>query len=368
MLDLILEQQNECMKKYNYSFCKLLRDKRKELGYTQADIGRLVGTCHSTISHWEREVYGPTAEKTGKLSDVLGVHQFVLADVITSKMQGGQRDIALSKFIRFMAYAIGNYFYNCEELLGISPEFNLKAFTRMKEFCTSYFGLTIAEFEDLFDHDFYAPVLTTQRLFECYTQALTSGTEELRQHSEKGFKRIFREIPERSEFDTLKYQMETIQEKSVRSLPALIKKYVETNNISHTDFAERVGTTRCVLSLWYNKRCFPEPAMCLEISRVLGLHPIILATMKAEIFSSKSVLYLCNVASYAAGTTTRDIIRMQDKLVNLCQDYSASNKLLSNVFGLSESEVQAVRSNKRVSLELLYKAYKSVYTYLEGRS
>jgi transcriptional regulator with XRE-family HTH domain len=56
-----------------YSFGQALAAARRKKGYTQEELGKLVGTSKRVISYFEREAKNPTIETINKLADVLGV-------------------------------------------------------------------------------------------------------------------------------------------------------------------------------------------------------------------------------------------------------------------------------------------------------
>jgi len=56
-----------------YPFGKALATQRRKKGYTQEELGQIVGTSKRVISHLEREVKNPPADTLKKLSKALKV-------------------------------------------------------------------------------------------------------------------------------------------------------------------------------------------------------------------------------------------------------------------------------------------------------
>ena len=54
-------------------FCQRLKDRRKRKELTQTELGKLVFSCHSTVSEWEQGKSLPKLDTINRLCDVLGV-------------------------------------------------------------------------------------------------------------------------------------------------------------------------------------------------------------------------------------------------------------------------------------------------------
>lgn len=52
---------------------EMIREKRKELGMTQSDLAKIIGTDPATISRWETGSREPTIAAYEKIMKVLGV-------------------------------------------------------------------------------------------------------------------------------------------------------------------------------------------------------------------------------------------------------------------------------------------------------
>ena len=55
------------------NICKLILEKRKELGLTQAELGTMLGISGKAVSKWERGLSKPCDEHLAKLVDLLGL-------------------------------------------------------------------------------------------------------------------------------------------------------------------------------------------------------------------------------------------------------------------------------------------------------
>lgn len=53
------------------TFARRLKERRKELGLTQKDVGKRAGVTHATISQWEKEGSSPSGENLFALSKAL---------------------------------------------------------------------------------------------------------------------------------------------------------------------------------------------------------------------------------------------------------------------------------------------------------
>ena len=54
-------------------FPKRLKELRKEKGYTQNELGKLVNVSHQAVGSWERGTRQPSYEIASKLADLFGV-------------------------------------------------------------------------------------------------------------------------------------------------------------------------------------------------------------------------------------------------------------------------------------------------------
>lgn len=52
---------------------EMIREKRKELGMTQSDLAKIIGTDPATISRWETGNREPTIAAYEKIMKVLGI-------------------------------------------------------------------------------------------------------------------------------------------------------------------------------------------------------------------------------------------------------------------------------------------------------
>ena len=52
---------------------EMIREKRKEMGMTQSDLAKIIGTDPATISRWETGSREPTMAAYEKIMKVLGV-------------------------------------------------------------------------------------------------------------------------------------------------------------------------------------------------------------------------------------------------------------------------------------------------------
>lgn len=52
---------------------EMIREKRKEMGMTQSDLAKIIGTDPATISRWETGSREPTIAAYEKIMKVLGV-------------------------------------------------------------------------------------------------------------------------------------------------------------------------------------------------------------------------------------------------------------------------------------------------------
>ena len=55
------------------NICKLIMEKRKELGLTQSELGAMLGISGKAVSKWERGLSKPCDEHLAKLVDLLGL-------------------------------------------------------------------------------------------------------------------------------------------------------------------------------------------------------------------------------------------------------------------------------------------------------
>lgn len=55
------------------NICKLILEKRKELGLTQSELGAMLGISGKAVSKWERGLSKPCDEHLAKLVDLLGL-------------------------------------------------------------------------------------------------------------------------------------------------------------------------------------------------------------------------------------------------------------------------------------------------------
>lgn len=53
------------------TFAQRLKERRKELGLTQKDVGKRAGVTHASISQWEKEGSAPSSENLFALSKAL---------------------------------------------------------------------------------------------------------------------------------------------------------------------------------------------------------------------------------------------------------------------------------------------------------
>ena len=70
-----------------------IKDLRKEKGYTQAHLAKMLGVARSTVSMWESSPQEPDNETLGKIADVFGVSTDYLlgrTDVPLAKRKGHQ--------------------------------------------------------------------------------------------------------------------------------------------------------------------------------------------------------------------------------------------------------------------------------------
>lgn len=70
-----------------------IKDLRKEKGYTQAHLAKMLGVARSTVSMWESSPQEPDNETLGKIADVFGVSTDYLlgrTDVPLAKRKGRQ--------------------------------------------------------------------------------------------------------------------------------------------------------------------------------------------------------------------------------------------------------------------------------------
>ena len=261
------------------TLAEMIRTYRKEKGYTQEQLAKMIGVSANNISIWERGTFAPSARNSGKLFELLGITpESYLANILgQNKMRFGEQLKAYRKAKGYtqkdLAEKIGT------TLLTISV-WERGVFRPNARHCKLLYDLFNLDTETHKAHldlnQSFGQILKDTRRKAGYTRAhlaqvlgisvlsLFRWEHDISLPSPKNWKLIseFFDISSNEAFDT---------QPAASSPGEQIRNARYLKGYSKTDFAKKLGVAQMTLWAWETDRITPHPKHITRLSELLDL-------------------------------------------------------------------------------------------------